>query len=359
MTSELACVLINPYTISKSRTGGVIGRFISRTGLEMVATRMFGPSQELCERFADIIRQNTKIEQHVRDLLADYVLKSYAPDPATGKPRRVMMLLLEGEDAIQKVKDVAGSPITGGGASIRDTFGDYVADECGEVRYFEPAILVGANKEDTAATLKLWSEYSQTDGGLIDNAADITQDNGWEQTLVLIKPDNFRFPNARPGNIIDLLSRSGLRIIASKLHRMSVREAEKFYGPVKSVLCTKLEGKVAERSADALSKELSIVIPEDIKKMLGEQLCAIYGEEQFYQIVQFMTGIYPPDCPEADKDKEGLSKCLALVYFGIDAVSKIRNLLGPTDPSKAQPGSVRREFRHDVMVNAAHASDSV
>ena len=31
---------------------------------------------------------------------------------------------------------------------------------------------------------------------------------------------------------------------------------------------------------------------------------------------------------------------------------------GPTDPSKAQPGSVRREFGQDIMVNAAHASDS-
>ena len=40
-------------------------------------------------------------------------------------------------------------------------------------------------------------------------------------------------------------------------------------------------------------------------------------------------------------------------------MEKIRNLLGATDPNKAQPGSVRREFGLDVMVNAAHASDSV
>ena len=37
MASELAFVLINPYTIAKSRTGGVIGRFMSRTGLDLVA----------------------------------------------------------------------------------------------------------------------------------------------------------------------------------------------------------------------------------------------------------------------------------------------------------------------------------
>ena len=38
---------------------------------------------------------------------------------------------------------------------------------------------------------------------------------------------------------------------------------------------------------------------------------------------------------------------------------KIRDVLGPTDPSKAPPGSVRREFGSNIMVNAAHASDSV
>ena len=37
---------------------------------------------------------------------------------------------------------------------------------------------------------------------------------------------------------------------------------------------------------------------------------------------------------------------------------KIRDILGPTDPSKAPPGSIRREFGQTVMVNAAHASDS-
>ena len=40
------------------------------------------------------------------------------------------------------------------------------------------------------------------------------------------------------------------------------------------------------------------------------------------------------------------------------AVSKIRDVLGPTDPSKAPPGSIRREFGQNIMVNAAHASDS-
>jgi nucleoside diphosphate kinase len=48
-----------------------------------------------------------------------------------------------------------------------------------------------------------------------------------------------------------------------------------------------------------------------------------------------------------------------LVYEGVEAIRKIRDVLGPTDPSKAPPGSIRREFGQNIMINAAHASDSV
>jgi len=53
-----------------------------------------------------------------------------------------------------------------------------------------------------------------------------------------------------------------------------------------------------------------------------------------------------------------LEKIVALVYQGVDAVNKIRTVLGPTDPRKAPPGTIRRELGQDIMVNAAHASDS-
>ncbi len=71
-----------------------------------------------------------------------------------------------------------------------------------------------------------------------------------------------------------------------------------------------------------------------------------------------MAGKAPRDCGPADKAEPGSEKCIILVYEGIDAVGKIREVLGPTDPSKAPPGSIRREFGQTMMVNAAHASDS-
>ena len=143
MASELAFVLINPYTIAKSRTGGVIGRFMSRTGLDLVAARMFSPGKELIETYASMVDKDKSLPQKIRRLLADYVLCSYAPDPVTGRSRRVLMILLEGEGAIQKVKDMAGPVTMGGGETIRDTFGDYVVDENKRVNYFDPAVLIG------------------------------------------------------------------------------------------------------------------------------------------------------------------------------------------------------------------------
>ena len=360
MASELAFVLINPYTIAKSRTGGVIGRFMSRTGLDLVAARMFSPGKELIETYASMVEKDKSLKPAVRRLLADYVLCSYAPDPVTGRNRRVLMILLEGEDAIKKVSDMAGPVTMGGGETIRDTFGDYVVDENKRVNYFEPAVLIGSNREETAAILKLWSRYATTDGGFLQTTVDNSPgDTGWQRTLVLIKPDSFRFPSAKPGNIIDLLSRSGLRIIAAKVHRMSVAQAEEFYRPVRQVLRDKMKRTVSERSVKALEAELGIAIPDTVRHLLEEQLGPLFGDEQFNQIVKFMTGCYPPTCAPQDKTKDGPSKCLALVYGGVGAVEKIRNLLGATDPNKAQPGSVRREFGLDVMVNAAHASDSV
>jgi hypothetical protein len=84
----------------------------------------------------------------------------------------------------------------------------------------------------------------------------------------------------------------------------------------------------------------------------------LFAEQQFSQIVEFMTGRRPEDCSGPAKAQPGLEKILSVVYEGPDAVAKIRGVLGPTDPRKAPPGTIRRELGQDIMVNAAHASDS-
>jgi len=360
MAQELAFTLINPYTISKSRTGGVIGRLISRTGLELVAARMFGPSKELVNRYADSLLTSNQSEPEFARLLSEYVRKSYAPDPATRRPRRVILLLFEGENAIQKVREATGHLKAGwiGGETIRDTYGDCIEGADGKISYFEPAVLVAPSVERAASVLRLWAEYADRDGGIVDKSLDIADTEGIQSTLVLIKPDNFRFPSVRPGHIIDLLSRSGLRIVGLRKFSMTVAQAEDFYSPVRSILREKFKGIAAQRAGDILSETLTIDIPEDAKAVIGEHIGPIMGEAQFEEIVKFMTGFKPSQVAEADKAKAGSENCLALIYKGMSAVEKIRYLLGPTDPAKAQPGSVRREYGSDIMVNAAHASDS-
>jgi nucleoside diphosphate kinase len=333
---------------------------MSRTGLDLVAARMFGPSRELVERYADSLIQSNRADPEVARLLSDYVRINYAPDPQTGRPRRVILLLFEGENAIQKVREATGHVHSGwvGGETIRDTYGDMVLDEAGAIKYFEPAVLIAPSVERAATVLRLWAEYSEPDGGLVESAADVALDEGIQKTLVLIKPDNFRFPSVRPGHIIDLLSRSGLRIIGMRKIRMTVAQAEQFYAPVRPVLEEKFKSIAAAKADELLSCGFGFAIPDGLKQTVGDILGPICGQRQFEQIIKFMTGFLPSEVLDSDKSTTGSENCLALVYKGMSAVEKIRYLLGPTDPAKAQPGSVRREFGSDIMVNAAHASDS-
>ncbi|MBP9774026.1 MAG: nucleoside-diphosphate kinase [Candidatus Peribacteraceae bacterium] len=50
---------------------------------------------------------------------------------------------------------------------------------------------------------------------------------------------------------------------------------------------------------------------------------------------------------------------IAMVIEGDDIINKVRDMLGVTDSKKAAPGTLRAEFGTDVMVNVAHASDSL
>ena len=360
MSKELGYVLITPYTLHKSRTGGVLGRLLSTTGLDLVAARMFGPSAELVTRYAEIIRHDKDIWPEIRELLSEYIDRELAPD-ADGQCHRVLLLLFEGENAVRKLRDAVGGfedSVESAYNTIRGTYGDYIKAHDGSVTYFEPAVLVGPSVEAVKEVLGLWAEFSEADGGILEHTILLAGEEDVQKTLVIIKPDNFTFASSRPGNIMDLFSRSGLRLIGTKLHRMSLAEALEFYGPVQPVLRDKLGGIAVKRGCKALEKEFGFGMPDNVKQSLAETLGPAYGDYQFYGIMNFMTGHWAPDASGDDTLLEGNVRCLALIYAGENAVEKIRAILGPTDPSKALPGSVRKEYGTDIMVNAAHASDS-
>jgi len=361
MAQQLAYVIITPYSLHKSRTGGILTRLITRTGLDLVGARMFAPSAELIKEYSDkTISANDPQDRRIQELIYNYILQNLAPDPKTGRKRRVMMLLFQGEDAVRKTRSVIGniSADRRGGETIRDTYGDLILDENGQVRYFEPAVLAAPTVEEAESKLRTWAKYSDQDGGVVEDVIGYQAGEKPQRTLVLIKPENFRFPTGRPGNMIDFFSRTGLYIVAVKVHRMSVAQAIEFYGPVREVLREKLRDVVASKSRLALEKELGLKLGTEQEKQLGEIIGPIFAENQFENIVRFMSGRAPSECAIGEANKPGSEKCIALAYEGVEAVRKIRDVLGPTDPSKAPPGSIRREFGQTIMVNAAHASDS-
>lgn len=361
MAQELAYVIITPYSLYKSRTGGILSRLITRTGVELVGARMFAPSPDLVKEYSDkTISADDPQDRRIQELIYNYIRQNFSPDPKSGRRRRVMMLLFKGEDAVRKTRSVVGniSPDRRTGETIRDTYGDLIMDDDGQVRYFEPAVLAAPTPEEAESKLKIWARYSDTDGGLVENVISYQPKDKPQRTLVLIKPENFRFPTGRPGNMIDFFSRTGLFIVAVKVHRMSVAQAMEFYGPVREVLRTKLKDVVAGKARAAIEKELGLKLGPQEEKQLGTVLGPIFGDNQFENIVRFMSGSAPSETTPELLKQPGSEKCIALVYEGVGAVGKIRDVLGPTDPSKAPPGSIRREFGQTIMVNAAHASDS-
>lgn len=363
MSQELAYVIVTPYSLYKSRTGGILSRLISRTGLDLAAMRMFAPGSELVRQYSEtIVSAQDSQERKIQELLRQYVLQNLSPDPKTGRHRRILMMVFQGDEAVRKVRSVVGnlSPERRGGETIRDTYSDLIVDHDGGVRYFEPAVLAAPNAQEAEMKLKLWASFSDTDGGVLENVIAYPAGQSVERTLVLIKPDNFEFPTGRPGNVIDFFSRTGLYIIGVKVLHMSLAQAMEFYGPVLEVLRTKLKDAIAERAKNVLEKELGFKIPSEQQQALGDILGPLHGSNQFEKIMRFMTGFTPSErTTDEERHLPGTQKCIALIYQGVNAIRKVRDVLGPTDPSKAPPGSIRREFGSNITVNAAHASDSV
>jgi nucleoside diphosphate kinase len=359
MAEELSYVLVTPYSIRKSRTGGILSRLIQRTALDIVAARMYAPSEELVEKYASgIVTDMDPRHRPTQELIQKYVRERFTPQ--NGRRKRVLLLVFKGEDAVNKVRSTVGHIVNErtSGETIRDTFGDYLVDDHGSVTYFEPGVLAPPDAESARRDLELWAAYSDKEGGLLGDTVEFAPGVETQKTLVLIKPENFAFPSARPGGVIDLFSRTGLYIIAFKVHRMSVAQAEEFYGPVLEVLQDKLRGRTGETALKAVEKAIDMKLPDGMQEKLGDLLGPAVGRDNWEQIISFMAGARPSECPSDQRHEPGSQKCIALVYQGPDAVAKIRQVLGPTDPSKAPPGSIRREFGSTIMVNAAHASDS-
>ncbi|MFI3257355.1 MAG: nucleoside-diphosphate kinase [Spirochaetales bacterium] len=368
MAVELSYVVITPHSIVKSRTGGIIARILSRTDLELVSAQIFAPDESFVNEYMESLKNPAlyAISSEQSELFQDYVRENFMP--SEGRKHRAMLLLFQGEDAISKIFKICGPMSETGftdhektaGETVRDTYADLIwADkEKRIVKYFEPAVVFARSVESIKYTLNMFSKFLRNQENIVEN---ITYENPEiiERTLVIIKPDNWNYASSRPGSIIDMFSRTGLRIIGCKMFRMSVSQALEFYEPVKDVLVEKHSANFGEKACKILEKEFSMTLSDISKQYLTDGFGKNYANEQFEKIIEFMSGIRPDQCPKEYITEPGKVKSMVLIYEGEHAVQKIRKVLGPTDPTKAPGGTIRKEFGHSVMINSAHASDSV
>ena len=121
---ELSYVIVTPYSMRKSRTGGIVSRLISRTGLDLVGGRMFAPGEELVRRYTEgIVSAKDPRHRATQELIRDYVRKNFTGERDGQRPR-VLLLVFRGPGAIEKIRHVVGHIVheRTSGETIRDTY---------------------------------------------------------------------------------------------------------------------------------------------------------------------------------------------------------------------------------------------
>jgi len=356
---QLAYALITPYSLYKSRTGGIIGRLLAHARLELVASRMYVFSDAFIDAYQKIVCP-TSTESHTGEAWHQYIDASLRQKNPWGLLPRCMLMLLRGPDAVQHLKDevIGGFTEHPVGDTIRGTYGDFIRDESGRIHYFEPAVITCPDATLNNKHLKLFADYALSDGGVLTGRCKYPKDDV-QASLVMIKPDNFERRSRRPGNIIDTFSLTGLRIVAAKVFNMTVAQGEDFYGPLKELFVEKLKGNITQEVFGRLRNAFSFTYTMADAEAVADTLAERNAASEFNRIVEYMTGLNPDDITDpAEKKTASKAKCLAMLYEGPEAIDKIRTVLGSTDPTKAEPGTVRSDFGRDLMRNGAHASDS-
>lgn len=120
---------------------------------------------------------------------------------------------------------------------------------------------------------------------------------GKEKTLSIIKPDAVKKNHI--GEIIARFEKNGLKVVAAKMMHLSKAQAESFY--------------------------------------------AVHKERPFFKDLTTFIASGP---------------VLVQVLEGDNAIQKNRDIMGATDPKKAAPGTIRKDFAASIDENAVHGSDS-
>ena len=357
MTTELTYVVITPYSLIKSRTGNIIARLMSFSGCDLVGIRMMRPSDELVNEYIKNVK-SLNINPKVENALVDYIDQNLRRDNIIGQPNRCLFLLFEGVNAVERIYEVVGKLTTETESeairgTIRGTYSDVITTPDGKIRYFEPAVLVPTNSKYAKSNLEMFARLGFDDSGIYEECAE------GETTVVILKPDNFFKHSVRPGNMIDMFSKTGLRIVGARMVRMSAAQGEEFYGTLRNEFRIKLKYLIADKIKEGIKDLFNFEIANEEYNTMADIIAEKNAAHEFSLIVKYMTGIDPSRVSPSDRNKPGMHRSLALLYRGPNAVLKIRERLGVTDPAKADAGTIRSDFGQNILQNAAHASDSI
>src|SRR4029078_11214376 len=133
---------------------------------------MFAPGKELTKHYADtIVTETDPSHRATQQLIREYVRKNFTGEK-NGQHARVLFLIFRGPDAAEKIHHVVGHILheRTSGETIRDPYGDYSTDDSGNVVYFEPGVVTEFDPDAVQRDLKLWSEFSDSDGGILERA---------------------------------------------------------------------------------------------------------------------------------------------------------------------------------------------
>ncbi len=138
---EQTLVLIKPDGLKRSLTGNILTR-LSETKLEIAAARMVRVSRELAEEHYHHVREKPFYEELIKYIMGELHDR-----------HKVLAMVYYGEDAIRRVKDLAGgtNPEQADSVSIRGAYGRVKTSGL-----FENVIHASANEEEAEREIKLW-----------------------------------------------------------------------------------------------------------------------------------------------------------------------------------------------------------
>jgi len=176
-SDELAFAWITPRSLIKGQEGGIIARLLVQPDLRLVGTRMFSPSEAFVDEYIKIHEKTFRpvafkpFVQFIEDNLRPSVAGP------KGLPNHVLFMLFSGRNARSTLNRTIGNylpdPRVGMvGRTIRGAYGDFIRDDSGQIRHFQPAIVSASNDEANELYLELFSKYLQDYGGIFDTFYD-------------------------------------------------------------------------------------------------------------------------------------------------------------------------------------------